>query len=122
MSEFKQRARTSNRVLGEVLAERIVQHDKWGEQNHANGTGPWQPLIPYGHDYATIAQNAKRTTDAHAKGPETLTYADIFLEEVFEAMAEHDPEKLRTELIQCAAVAVAWVEKIDRDTAKESGA
>ena len=63
---------------------------------------------------AGLALVSKRLTDARAKAG-TLTYRDIFLEEVFEAMAEHNPDKLRAELIQCAAVAIAWAEKIDRD-------
>ena len=33
-------------------------------------------------------------------------------------VAESDPVKLRAELVQVAAVAVAWVEKIDRDIAR----
>ena len=37
------------------------------------------------------------------------------MEEVAEAFEEHDPARLRSELVQVAAVAVAWVEKIDRD-------
>jgi len=36
------------------------------------------------------------------------------MEEVFEALAETDPEKLELELIQAAAVIVAWVEKLRR--------
>jgi hypothetical protein len=35
---------------------------------------------------------------------------------VAEALAEDDPTLLRAELIQVAAVAVAWVEAIDRRT------
>ena len=42
------------------------------------------------------------------------TWADILREEYFEALAETDPARLRVELIQVAAVAVAWVEAIDR--------
>ena len=43
----------------------------------------------------------------------TLTWRHILLEEVFEALAESDPAKLRTESIQSAAVIAAWVEDID---------
>ena len=38
------------------------------------------------------------------------------LRTVGEAFAESDPDKLRTELIQVAAVAVAWIESIDRNS------
>ena len=37
-------------------------------------------------------------------------------EEVAEAFAESDPARLREELIQVAALAVSWVEKIDART------
>lgn len=105
-------------VLAEVYAERCRQDAKWGEQNHPNGTASWaQPLLKICSDKtpaSLLAELATYSTD-YAAEDGTLTYADIFLEEVFEAVAEEDPEKLRAELIQCAAVAVAWVEKIDRD-------
>jgi len=118
---------TTGPVLAEVAAERSRQETKWGQQNHPNGTGEkTTPMaeIARGPGHAIVnrhyafglAFNAKEATDSHAKEG-TLTYADIFLEEVFEALAEEDPAKLRTELIQCAAVAVAWAEKIDRDQA-----
>lgn len=103
---------TTGPVLAEVAAERSRQETKWGQQNHPNGTG--EKTTPM----AEIVRGPghAKATDSHAKEG-TLTYADIFLEEVFEALAEEDPAKLRTELIQCAAVAVAWAEKIDRDQA-----
>lgn len=116
------------RITEEILGERLRQHAKWGQQNHPNGTGekttpvaeivrgPANAIVNRHYAFG-LAYQAKSATDRHAKEGK-LTYADIFLEEVFEALAEDDPEKLRTELIQCAAVAVAWVEKIDRDAAE----
>ncbi len=114
-------------ALNDVFAERLRQDEKWGEQNHPNGTGPKTTPVAdivrgpanevVNRHYAFgLAYQAKTATDKLAKAG-MLTYRDIFLEEVFEAMAEEDPAKLRAELIQCAAVAVAWVEKIDRDEA-----
>lgn len=111
-------------VLAEVAAERERQNTKWGEQNHPNGTGPkTTPMaeivrgpanaIVNRHYAFGLMYQAKSATDAHAAAG-TVTYADILLEEVFEALAESDPVKLRTELIQCAAVATQWVEAIDR--------
>lgn len=96
-------------VCREVIQERCRQETKWGEQNHPDGTGlPMDSLM---------ADIAKETTDLHAREG-TLTYRDILHEEVREAYAETDPTKLRTELIQVAAVAVAWVEAIDRRESK----
>jgi hypothetical protein len=43
-----------------------------------------------------------------------LTWDGILLEEVYEALAEADPVKLREELVQVAAVAASWVVALDR--------
>ena len=109
-------------VASDVADERARQDTKWGEQNHPDGTGPdSRPLraeagfnflqgnVPAG----LLAEAFKAATDRHAKS-KTLTFADILLEEVFEALAEDDSQKLRTELVQVAAVATQWVEAIDR--------
>ena len=90
-------------VLLDIAAERAWQQEKWGEQNHPNGTGPG---IYQSHASALpnwqLRDIAKRRTDRHtAEG--IVTYADILLEEVAEALAEEDPAKLRAELIQVAA-------------------
>lgn len=109
---------TVSTVLAEVAAERDRQDRKWGEQNHPNGTGPDQHILgnPPPHiTNAELAEAARRRTQRFTDGPWTLTYEAILTEEVCEAYAEEDPAKLRAELIQVAAVAVAWVEKIDRD-------
>jgi hypothetical protein len=43
-----------------------------------------------------------------------VTWRHILTEEVYEAFAESDPTKLRAELVQVAAVAVQWIQAIDR--------
>lgn len=96
-------------VLAEVEAERAKQDEKWGEQNHPNGSG--KELFK---EYAEVA---KRLCDAAAKKG-TLTWAKILEEEFWEALAEGDAKKLRVELVQVAAVAIGWVEAIDRAEAK----
>lgn len=112
--------RISN-VLEEVLQERMKQHAKWGEQNLPDGTGPNYLLFGRTETDATnltLRNAAIRVTDSRSMMG-ILSYSDILLEEVFEAISETDQKLLRAELIQCAAVAVQWVEKIDRE-AKES--
>ena len=102
-----------NTVLADIRAERARQDAKWGVQNHRDGTG-----LP---GDAMIARNAKADCDRATRNG-TLTYRLILAEEVAEAFAERDPMKLRAELAQVAAVAVAWIEKIDRLTAAGGGA
>lgn len=109
-------ARAAGGVLTEVAAERASQDAKWGPQNHPDGTGPH--IRPLGRtdinlDLRTGAELAwifQRRCQAN----ETPNWRDILLEEVFEAVAEDSSANLRTELIQVAAVAVAWVQAIDR--------
>ena len=92
-------------IFSAITAERARQDAKWGEQNHPDGTGSARLQV--------CAEQAKAQTDAAARDGR-LTYLLILAEEVSEAAAETDPALLRAELIQVAAVAVAWIEKIDR--------
>ena len=117
-------------VLAEIHSERARQTAKHGDQSHLpDGTGPLStplrgivftgPVVPENGctKYAYgLAMLAKSSTDhrSQSAGDGTVTYADILLEEVFEAIAEDDQDLLRAELIQVAAVAVQWVETIDR--------
>lgn len=95
-------------VLKDVDDERYQQDRKWGQQNHPDGTLD-DPIRRAEADY-------KRDRADVAARFGWLTWRHILDEEVFEAFAETDPEKLRAELIQVAAVAVAWIEAIDRRT------
>jgi hypothetical protein len=95
----------SGRVLVEVGRERVAQDAKWGEQNHRDGTG---------HDCDKVTADRQRRACERAFREGWGSWSHILREEVAEAMAESDPAKLRAELIQVAAVAVAWVEAIDR--------
>ena len=103
-------------VLVQVAAERLRQDERWGEQNHPDGTGTARSVVA--DVAADHARNACEVAFATGNG----TWRHILLEEVYEALAEADPQKLRTELIQVAAVATAWVEAIDRRGAQEGEA
>ena len=91
-------------VLADVSNERESQHEQWGDQVLPMGTGP--AFAEEAGMYRAICRDAAADGD--------LTYADILLEEVFEALAEEDPLKAKDELIQVAAVAVKMVELINR--------
>jgi hypothetical protein len=92
-------------VLLEVAWERIRQDKKWGEQNIPDGTGS---------DTMRLMADLTKKMCQEAEGTPEKNWAKILLEEVFEAAEEVDEEKLETELIQVAAVAVEWVEGIRR--------
>jgi hypothetical protein len=103
-----------DRILSEVADERDRQDAKWGEQNHADGTGPDVRWVIGQNRPAWIAADAIRKwcDAAHQRGDGS--WLNILHEEVAEAFAAPDTAALRAELIQVAAVAAAWVEAIDR--------
>lgn len=102
-------------TLGEVQAEMQRQVAKWGVQEHVSYTmgalASSLPLVEADGDYFKFHCDKKAENG-------TLSWLDIFLEEVFETADEakkKDLAKVRAELIQCAAVAMSWVESIDRN-------
>ncbi|MFE3144767.1 hypothetical protein [Streptomyces scopuliridis] len=94
------------RILADIKAERDSQDALFGVQNLPDGTSAL----------------FKGSADVHRSDCDRAftegrgTFRHVFLEEVFEAMAESHPIKLRAELIQAIAVGVKWVEAIDRRT------
>lgn len=82
-------------VLGEVVAERERQNDKWGVQNHDNGW--WTAIL-----VEEVGEAAQAALQARFGG-------------------RYTEDDLRMELVQVAAVAVQWVECIDRRRALDSG-
>ncbi len=104
-------------VLKEVAIERQRQDAKWGVQNHPDLPEEAIQLDPAERCeyFSLMAESVAKTACEEAFKDGRGSYADIFLEEVSEAIAAANNEKrLREELVQCAAVACAWVECIDR--------
>ncbi|MGV3526507.1 MAG: hypothetical protein ACO1RX_19975 [Candidatus Sericytochromatia bacterium] len=92
-------------VMRDITQERARQDEKWGAQNHPDGTG-----LPGDTERAEMARAVCQGKMAQGK----RTWRDILDEEVREAFAETDLDKLRAELVQVGAVAVAWAECLDR--------
>jgi hypothetical protein len=99
-----------SKVLTQIAIEREKQDEKWGQQNHPDGTQPGG----LGRYRTSLKLDLARDLYAAAEGGGDLTWIEILGEEVAEAFAEPDPQLLRAELLQVAAVAVAWIECIDR--------
>ncbi|MGW5687161.1 2'-5' RNA ligase family protein [Nonomuraea sp. NPDC003754] len=89
-------------VLADVAAERVAQDVMFGVQDPADGTGP---------ERTAAADRAKADLET-AKRAGAVTWRHILHEEVLEAFAESDPDRLRAELIQVAAVAVKWAQAL----------
>jgi hypothetical protein len=108
------------RVFGAVADERIRQDRKWGEQNHPSVdeelAGCCRPETMCEHYGIPDEQTAKRKCDEAAKF-ELCTWAHIAVEELSEAVSAETDTLRRAELVQLAAVVVAWIECIDRRTA-----
>lgn len=93
-----------NVVQFDVIPERWNQLKKWGVRGLPDGTDSFN--IIDANEYRLQCQREF----ANGEG----SWLDVLLEEVYEASAETAPEKLRTELVQVAAVAIAWIEDIDK--------
>ena len=92
-------------VLQAVQDEREAQHAQWGDQDIPMGTSR--------NEFSALEHYMRQQVqDHHAAG--TLTYADVLLEEVYEALAEEDPAKMVDELVQVAAGAVKMIELTKR--------
>lgn len=99
-------------ILAEALHERGNQDKKCGQQNWPIlDRSADSPSLRYGRQ---TEAGAKSIVDAKSKDG-SLTYMDILLEEVWEAIESPDPETLRKELLQVVAVGVAMIETLDRN-------
>lgn len=96
----------TRKALADVSAERDRQRARHGEQTLPDGTGleAWDEIE---------RDDARRRCD-RATLAGRLSWRLVFEEEVAEVLAETEPELLRAELVQVAAVAVQWIEAIDR--------
>lgn len=97
---------SADSVLNEVFAERQRQHALWGQQDLPDGTGG---------EWRRHFEKAAKTDCERAVANGTLSYGLIAAEEFAEVMAAGDKKQLRAELVQLAAVCVAWCEKLDRE-------
>jgi hypothetical protein len=87
---------TLQSVINEVIAERVKQDDKWGEQNH----------LP-------IVWNAILVEEV---GEVSKALIEAAMHEKKQGYIKHEQHvETRLELIQVAAVAVAMVQSIDRN-------
>lgn len=102
----------TQKVLKEVEQERQRQREKWGEYNHPDFDES-RPELRYRRYGTPTASEARDDCDAADKEG-CLNFFNILLEETCEAMEAPNAPSLRKELVQVAAVAVAWIEAIDR--------
>lgn len=105
-ADFLANARVRAFITREVLAERMRQHAKYGQQQH----GDRASFKPVEFEFPAMLAAAERQINAD---PETKTWQSIVLEQVYEAMAAEELPAMRQRLVQAAAVVMAWIEDID---------
>jgi hypothetical protein len=82
-------------ILQDVMDERLRQDAKWGEQNHDDPV--WAAIL--GEEVGEACKATLERAFGWDGGIDTTSTPS---------------ELLRAELVQVAAVAVAWIERIDR--------
>jgi hypothetical protein len=87
---YREHARRHKGIFGDIVFERIRQESKWGLQEH----GPLQWLAILAEEFGEAAM-AVNEVEAGRITPAVL-------------------ENLRAEIVQTAAVAVAWLDDWDR--------
>ncbi len=112
-AEFLSRI-ASNPLFAAIQREQDRQIAKWGVQDH-----PSFDANAIKEERVTLCNTLKGMVDASARRG-TLVWEEIMSEEVAEAFCEMDnDENLKAELIQIAAVALSWIESINRKKAQE---
>ena len=104
--------------MGNLVSQDIIQQELQLERNRQEEKFPNQHL-PNGTSHLAFdeLENFARLAVDQAVDDGSLTWLHVLAEEYYEACAEEDPAALREELIQVAAVAVRWIEDIDRERA-----
>lgn len=103
-------------VLLQVREERARQFAQYGDNSDLeDGTGPLKPwLSPLRQSAAyEIERELRKEYLNHEAAHGKPTWMHLIREEVAEAFMEDDPARLRAELLQVAALAVSWIEKLD---------
>jgi hypothetical protein len=101
-------------VYDKIKKERDHQDAKWGPQDHPSiKNGMISNFISSYYGILT-EDEAKLACDAAFKDGHG-TWSHILIEELSEAIHAKTEEKRKEELIQVAAVAIAWIESIERN-------
>lgn len=104
-------------VLADVRAERSRQFARYGtNEDIADGTGPGVEWLQGADGWSSAKDLEVELRAAYVEYEQqhgTPTWRHLVLEEVAEVFMEDDLSRLREELVQVAALAVSWIEKID---------
>lgn len=98
-----------NETVDEIKYELLRQNNLWGEQNHPSVPKHGEPA------HGIPAERVAKIQCELARNAGRMTWAHILVEEVAEACSAPTPKLMIEELIQVAAVAISWVDSIQRN-------
>lgn len=105
----------TKQVLDEIWEERQRQDEKFGVQHRETEMRTDRLYrILRAHDPLTVARAEYEFEVKQNRVSWMTVLAEEFLEAIIETTPPVDRKALRAELIQVAAVAVAWIEDLDR--------
>jgi len=105
-------------LLRDIVLERGNQINKWGDRSHPSA--PWyrdgidENSASVERQIAGSMHRAAKMDCARAYHAGMLTWWHIAWEELSEALDADSERERRAELVQLAAVCVAWIEDIDK--------
>ena len=99
-------------IIEEILEERKRQDAKWGVQNHNIINYKEANHLQY---YGLPSELTAKFNCENAAKEGNLTWGDIVVEELVEALNAKNYKDMREELIQCGAVILAMIESLDRN-------
>lgn len=97
-------------VRVEIFQERERQIEKHGDED-LRPPGTWRRRWAQ-----EVVADFRQLEERHPSYE--FDFGEVLLEEVCEALAERDPRRIREELLQVAAVAVRWMQSIDRTSGR----
>lgn len=106
-------------ALFAVHLERHEQDRKWGPyRDNPDGVGP--TLLIAGYRSADYADAVRQENEHEFAEGRRLSWANILLKQFSAAIATDDATVLRSRLVKVAAVAVAWIERLDERKAVDA--
>lgn len=102
---------TSNNVLRELADRRARNYERFGKQHHPNGGFLEGPT---GGTWQVVGAHLENIARTQLEKHHNTSWAAILSEEVGEALVAATPEQIREELLDVAAVCLAWCEDLDR--------
>lgn len=102
-------------IFSQVRDELDRQDAKWGQQNHPSVYEELKTNVDCLCKHHNIpAEDVAKFHVEHLSRAGELTFTDILMEEISEAVCAPNETLRREELVQCAAVIINWIKAIDR--------